>query len=340
MVSINTQRQLERATRRRCIGGRVRPGVLVAILLVAGAGLSGCQTAPASPDAELRAALAERRPAADQSVFASPEEAVQALGSAAARLDRPAIARILGPAASELLSGAGEVDDEELARFAASIRERFELVDIAALDPALVSGRTILAIRHGSAARVFPIPLDSFDGAWFFDTPVGVAELKLRRIGANELRTIAALRALVAAQEEYALVDHDGDGVLAYAVRIESTPGRRDGLFWQVDWQVDLEELIELPPVGPLVAAASLDQRGKGAVAYHGYLYRMLVPPAIAEPFLFVAVPAAYRVSGVMTFAVGPDGQVRERDLGPAGTDRIIAGGHPIDPSGWPVAEP
>jgi len=64
---------------------------------------------------------------------------------------------------------------------------------------------------------------------------------------------------------------------------------------------------------------------------YHGYLYRILKGQGgnarggaksyvrdgkMSGGFAFVAYPAAYRSSGVMTFVVDEDGVVREKDLG------------------------
>jgi len=51
-------------------------------------------------------------------------------------------------------------------------------------------------------------------------------------------------------------------------------------------------------------------------VPFHGYYFRAL-PAAGGKPASFVAYPAEYRSSGVMTFLVGGDGVVYERDLGP-----------------------
>jgi hypothetical protein len=58
-------------------------------------------------------------------------------------------------------------------------------------------------------------------------------------------------------------------------------------------------------------AATSIDR----SVPFHGYYFRVL--SAKGKPAAFVAYPAEYRSSGVMTFIVGHDGVVYERDLGP-----------------------
>jgi len=51
-------------------------------------------------------------------------------------------------------------------------------------------------------------------------------------------------------------------------------------------------------------------------VPFHGYHFRPLAA-ATGKSASFVAYPAEYRSSGVMTFLVGGDGVVYERDLGP-----------------------
>jgi hypothetical protein len=50
-------------------------------------------------------------------------------------------------------------------------------------------------------------------------------------------------------------------------------------------------------------------------VPFHGYYFRAL--PAGGKPASFIAYPAEYRSSGVMTFMVDQDGVVYERNLGP-----------------------
>jgi len=84
--------------------------------------------------------------------------------------------------------------------------------------------------------------------------------------------------------------------------------------------------------MGSLVASA-VDVKGKAGppTPYHGYLYHVLtrqgehapggtknyiVNGKMTEGFAFVAYPAEYRSSGVMTFIVNADGVVHQKDLG------------------------
>ena len=59
----------------------------------------------------------------------------------------------------------------------------------------------------------------------------------------------------------------------------------------------------------------------------------------MTDGFAFVAYPAEYRSSGVMTFIVGADGVVYEKDLGKK-TDRLAKGMKEYNPdSSWRKAE-
>ena len=90
---------------------------------------------------------------------------------------------------------------------------------------------------------------------------------------------------------------------------IVSQPGKQNGLYWEV------KEGEPESPAGPMLAQAAsegYDTSGK-RTPYHGYYYRML--PA-ANGFGFVAYPADYRSSGVMTFLVTQKGVIYQKDLG------------------------
>jgi len=64
-----------------------------------------------------------------------------------------------------------------------------------------------------------------------------------------------------------------------------------------------------------------------------------IVDGKMTEGFAFVAYPAEYRSSGVMTFIVGSDGVVYQRDLGKS-TDAIASAMKTYNPdSAWKKAE-
>ena len=171
-----------------------------------------------------------------------------------------------------------------------------------------------------------PIPIVKQKGKWFFDTKVGREEILNRRIGANELNAIEICRGFVEAQHEYAEEKHDGSKVNQYAQRIISSPGKHDGLAWQNadgTWG---------GPVGEEVAKALEQGYTERVQPYHGYYFKVLKGQGPAAPmgemdfvvggamiggFALAAAPAEYRVTGVKTFIVGPDGVVYEKDLGP-----------------------
>jgi hypothetical protein len=258
--------------------------------------------------------------AKEQSSFASPEDAVQALVQAVKANDRAATLAVLGNDASTWISsGDAAADRASIARF------------IAAYD----ARHTIR--RDGDAATLtignddfpFAFPLLRSDGRWRFDTAAGKEEMLARRIGANELGAIKVLQAIEDAQKEYASEDRDGDGVPAYAQKFASSPGKHDGLYWPV------KPGEAMSPLGPLVAQAAgegYQRKENGPTPYHGYYYRLLkgqgenaAPGALdyvvggraIGGFAVIAYPARYGNSGVMSFMVNHDGKIYQADLGP-----------------------
>jgi hypothetical protein len=192
------------------------------------------------------------------------------------------------------------------------------------------ANRTTLFI--GAENWPFPIPLVSKDGKWSFDTDAGKREVLYRRIGSNENAAARICRELVAAEAEYFAKAHDGNAGHEYAQHFVSTPGRHDGLFWQPS------DANDDSPLGPLLAFAESEEASKaahrGRTPFHGYFFRILKAQGVNAPggakpyvsdgrmtggFAFLAYPAEYRSSGVMTFIVGPDGDVYQKDLGPTG---------------------
>jgi hypothetical protein len=153
---------------------------------------------------------------------------------------------------------------------------------------------TILYI--GAENWPFPIPLVSEEGAWHFDPKAGMEEVLFRRIGENELTTIQACHALVAAETEPKQPQVDTS---AQAIR---------------------SLLVNAGKGGPVVP-------------FHGYYFRTLVSRGTGAATIatshvsdrktpgsrlaWVAYPARYRATGVMTYLVSQDDVVYEKDLGP-----------------------
>ena len=260
-----------------------------------------------------------------QRSFPSPEAAMTALVDAIARNDNAATEAIVGPDFADLLEAQGsEANAADRQRFLASAKEALSFRPMG-------DGRVTVEI--GLAAWPLPAPLVQEAGGWRFDGEEGVEAVKDRVVGRNELNAIEVLRAYVDAQRTYATVDHDGDKVLEYAQRLGSTPGKQDGLYYQVG-------AGDAPsPFGPFLASAGVNpEQRDSASPYFGYLFRVMTRQGPNVPggeydyvingnmiagFALVAWPEAYGNSGIMTFAVSHQGELFQKDLGPD-TEAIV----------------
>ena len=284
--------------------------------------------------------------AAGQQHFESPKAGLQALIGAAIANDHDRLLAIFGPDAADLISSGDDVADREaLAHFVRQTKERTNLVK---------EGDTTVIIHVGKDDASFPIPLAKDDSGWRFDTAAGKEEILNRRIGRNELHTIAVCHAYVDAQREYASKDRMGTGVREYAQRFQSQPSKQDGLYWEVSAH-------EAPsPMGPLVAMATSEgyvhkESHTEPMPFHGYFFRILTAQGPHAPggarsyivnghmtggFGLVAYPAQYGSSGVMTFVVNQLGIVLQKDLGDQTTEVAGAiGQYDPDDSWHPVEE-
>ncbi len=305
------------------------------------------QVPPAAPQsAEQPAEAAPRRQPVPPQAFRSPEAGFAAFAEAARAHDERRMLRILGEEARRLVrSGEPAADRAAQARFAEAYAARAEI-----LRPA--PNRAVLQI--GPDGWPFPIPMVRRGDAWRFDARQGMQELIDRRIGRNELDTIEVLRAVVAAQDEYARTVGRQGAFGTYARRLFSSPGQRDGLYWPT------QEGEAPSPLGPLVAAASAGgytRRGPGEAPrpFHGYLFRLLEAQGPAAPggameyevngkliggFGVIATPARWGETGVQTFIVSHAGTVYQRNLGPE-TARLARGITAFDPGpGWERVPP
>jgi hypothetical protein len=250
-----------------------------------------------------------------QKTFSSAEDASTALVTAAQNSDEKAILDILGPDGKQIVSSGDDAEDaESRANFVRRYQEMHRLV----AEP---NGTTTLYI--GAENWPTPIPLVNKGKTWYFDTDAGKKEILYRRIGQNETSAISVCQELVAAQKEYRAT-HDNE----YARKFFSDEGQHNGLYWKA---ADGESQS---PIGPLVAAAVADgsKSQEGApTPFRGYYFHILTRqgkngPSGAKSYVvngkmtggvaFVAYPAEYRSSGVMTFIVNEDGVVYEKDLG------------------------
>lgn len=268
--------------------------------------LTGCQTTP--------------RESAPAYVFRTPEEGFTSMLVALRADDIPKVEKMLGLRSEEILSGDSVSDRLDRANFLKLAAKSWRVRRVTT---------TAAWVDCGPDDWTFPVPLIASGNTWSFDGDWGREEIRNRIIGRNELSTIATLRGLVAAQWEYHQMDPDGDGAPAYASRIFSTPGARDGLYWPPS------KGAPASPVGPMAAVAEAEGYTgleSGQLPYHGYHYRVLAAQGKKAPggkrsflddsgrmtggFAFIAWPADYGRSGVMTFVVNDRGLLFEKDLG------------------------
>ena len=258
----------------------------------------------------------------NEKTFASPGDAVLALYNAAKSDNRQVLDSIFGSGAKEILNTGDSVADKKMI---ADFVRRYDLMHRVVIEPDQTA-----TLYVGPENWPTPIPLvKNNSGAWYFDTEAGVKEVLYRRVGTNENDAIEVLHTLVDAQREYGSVVRDGEKTKHYANKFVSDQGKQNGLFWKTD------DNQPPSPIGPLLVQAATEgynvQQGK-QTPFHGYYYRMLtaqgaaakggarsylVNGELARGFAFVAYPAEYRNSGVMTFIVNQDGSVHEKDLGP-----------------------
>ena len=285
--------------------------------------------------------LPVRASAADEQTFATPQEAVNALVAAATNHDTNALHLIFGPAGHELISPDVVQATEAFKMFVQHLAEKTQLVN---------NSESNATLEIGTDGWPFPIPLIKEGAQWHFDTAAGSKEILARRIGMDEMGALNVCNAYVVAQREYASQDRMGDGVLAYAQFLRSTPGTHDGLFWPTNQPGE-----ELSPLGPLIAQARVEGYHRTAtmlndeqVPYHGYYFKILtrqgkhalsgkynyiINGRMIAGFALVAWPAEWGNTGVMTFIVNQTGIVSQKNLGPQ-TVKIAKAITTYDPDG------
>jgi len=274
-----------------------------------------------------------------QRTFSSPEDASKALITAAQGNDEKATLDILGPDGKQIVSSGDEIEDaHNRANFVQKYQEMRRLVK----EP---DGTTTLYI--GAENWPMPIPLVNKGNSWYFNTEAGKKEILCRRIGWNEMSTIRVCQELAAAEKEYYSTQHN-----EYAQKFFSDEGQHNGLYWKAaDGEPE-------SPIGPLVASAAAEgyaqSEDSAPTPYRGYYYRILTRQGKNAPggaknyiangkmtdgFAFVAYPAEYRSSGVMTLIVNTDGVVYQKDLGKKTDDLAKAMKEYNADSTWQKAE-
>ncbi|MGA8490435.1 MAG: DUF2950 domain-containing protein [Terriglobales bacterium] len=260
-------------------------------------------------------------PKPTQETFASPAAAGAAFLEAAKSGNQDALLAIFGPVAKDVLfSGDAVKDKNALQDFVAAYNQMNRWREIK-------SGGEMLYI--GADNYPFPVPLgQNQSGQWYFDTAAGKDEILARRIGRDELTAIAACGAIADAQREYFSTTHGGDNTKQYAQKFVSDEGKQDGLYWPASQGQSPSPLGEL---GDFAKAVGYTSAGNKPQSFNGYYFQILtkqgdkaqggvkdyiVNGKMTGGFAIIAYPAEYRNSGIMTFIVGTDGVVYQRDLG------------------------
>lgn len=246
-----------------------------------------------------------------QAKFPTPDAAAEAFVDALARHDGDALKSVVGADYRKFIP-TKDVDPDDITDFLEAWANAHAIVP-AGSDKAFLGA--------GRKGWTMPIPIVKTAAGWHFDTRAAPDEMRIRRIGRNELAVIQVMLAYTDAQDEYRSHDRDGDGVLQYARRALSTPGKRDGLYWAT-YPGERES-----PLGAEFADAKAGQ------PYHGYQFRILTAQGkdapggaknyikdgrMTEGYALVAWPTKWNDTGVMTFIVSQDGVVFQKDLGPA----------------------
>jgi hypothetical protein len=285
---------------------------------------------------------AQQKPAVAGRLFASPEEAVKALQTAAEAKDKTALRQIFGPEYDKLATGDAVQDANNAQKFAAAMAEGCNSVK---------DGEDKITLEVGTNNWPMPIPLVKADGQWHFDTAAGEEEIITRHIGKDELNAIGVCGAYVTAQRQYANLDI-GAGGSKYALKFKSTPDKRDGLYWPSAGNEPAS------PFGPLVAEAHaegyVNHKGSGPHPFYGYYFKILTRQGKDAPggelnymshgnltggYALVAYPEHWDRSGIMTFIVDQDGKIYQRNLGEK-TCRIAKAMKKYNPDGeWSLVQ-
>lgn len=269
--------------------------------------------------------------------FPTPDAAANALAEAVRKNDRQAIAAMWGANWRDFVPGTDNDVQRRRGIFLKAWDENHKII---------MSGDAKARIEVGKAGWTLPIPLAKDGAEWRFDVAAGLKEMVFRRIGHDEASVIQTMLAIVDAQSDYAAMDPMKAGVPAYARRLLSSPGNKDGLYW------DAKPGEPQSPLGPAVAKAQAD--GQSPDGHYGYYFRLLYSQGSAAAggkrdylvngrmiggFGVIAWPVRYGNTGVMTFIVNQDGVVYQQDLGPQTADKagVIASFNPD--KGWVKAD-
>jgi len=277
----------------------------------------------------------------NQQVFHSPEEASAALFAAAQQTDNRALLGVLGPAGKDLVSSGDPAEDRKgRDNFVAKYKQMHRVTK---------EHSGVMLLYVGAENWPLPIPLVETHSVWYFDTDMGKEEILARRVGRNELATTGVCDQLVDAQQQH--YSRTSNGEHRYALNFIGDNDGHDGLFSSEDGEQSAS------PLDTRIASAGVENgttASHGPIPFNGYYFRILTAQGnnaeggaksylangkMVGGFAFVAYPAVYRSSGVMTFIVNQNGVVYQKDLGPD-TEKIANAMTEYDPdSTWELAD-
>jgi hypothetical protein len=285
------------------MSSKIRHGLLAAFAIVTLAVGASAQQAPSI---------------GKQQFFATPDAAADALNDAAKRGDGKALEAILGAPWSALTPLQSDGFKRDLAAYFSQWDKQHKVT----IDPASNGAKAIVEV--GMTGWTLPMPIIKDGTEWRFDSIAGFDEMAARELGRNEFGAIQTLLAIGDAERDYAILDPMKTGGTAYARRLLSSPGKKDGLYWPT------APGQPQSPLGAQVANSQPD--GKFPGDHYGYNFRLLYGQGSAAPggardyiikgrmiggFGAVAWPVRYGETGIMTFIMGADGIVYQQDLGP-----------------------
>ena len=221
-----------------------------------------------------------------QQTFSTPEQAASALVDAVSHKDDNKLDKLFGENWQQFLPPDG-VDQEAVARFLRDWR----------LGHRIITQGNTAWLDVGNDGWRLPIPMEKGNTGWAFNIAAGEDEILTRAIGRNELSAIEAMHAYVDAQEDYYQLNH------AWAQKIISSDGKKDGLYWPIKPGEDPS------PLGPNFSPSV---PGEG---YHGYHFRIIADGDKGEVAL-LAWPVEWGQTGIMSFMVDKTDRVYEANLG------------------------
>lgn len=246
-----------------------------------------------------------------QQSFSTPDRAATALVDAISHKDDAALNRLFGDNWQQFLPPDG-VDEDAVARFLRDWQ----------LGHRIVMQDNTAWLDVGNDGWRLPIPMEKSDKGWEFNIAAGEDEILTRAIGRNELSAIQAMHTYVDAQEDYYQMNH------AWARRIISSEGQKDGLYWPI-------KPGEAPsPLGPNFSPTV------PGMGYHGYRFRIIDAIDKGDVAL-LAWPVQWGETGVMSFMIDQRDRVYQANLGPdtAQKAQAISQFSPDSSVGWQAVE-